>query len=94
MNTVRRGLNELHAYFLCRETADTQSTSCSLQNVHFFMRRNLVRGEEALPNTICMQSVINFTTVRSNGVSDIRDHWVRKDSLGVSPPFSGFCSIK
>lgn len=94
VNMVCYGLNELHAYFLCRETADTRSTSWSLQNLHSFMRCNLVWGEKVLLNTIGMQSVIKFTTVRCSGVWRVSNHWVRNNVVWVFFPFQGFCEIK
>lgn len=47
-----------------------------------------------LPNTIGMQSVINFTTVRCSGVGRVSDHWVRNNAPWVFFPFQGFCEIK
>lgn len=43
-----------------------------------------------LLNTIHMQSIINFMTVRGNSVLHVSDHWVRKDVPWVFSPFKGF----
>lgn len=43
-----------------------------------------------LLNTIHMQSIINFMTVRGNSVLHVSDHWVRKDARWVFSPFKGF----
>ena len=37
-------VSELHAYVFWRESADTYSTSCSLQTACFFMNGNMAGG--------------------------------------------------